>query len=48
VELSQGGHVKNPALQHYLNRLSSLLFVLELAENKAAGAQTTPAAREDQ
>ena len=48
VELSRGGHVKNPALQQYLNRLSSLLFVLELAENKAAGAQTTPADREDQ
>lgn len=48
VGLSQDGHVKNPALQQYLNRLSSLLFVLELAENKAAGVQTTPAAREDE
>jgi cob(I)alamin adenosyltransferase len=46
VKLSRDGHVKNPALHHYLNRLSSLLFVLELAENRAAGAQTTPAARE--
>jgi cob(I)alamin adenosyltransferase len=47
VELSHDGHVKNPALQQYLNRLSSLLFVLELAENKVAGARTTPAAPED-
>jgi cob(I)alamin adenosyltransferase len=46
VELSRDGHVKNPALQQYLNRLSSLLFVLELVENGAAGAQTTPAARD--
>jgi cob(I)alamin adenosyltransferase len=43
VELSQQRLVKNPALQQYLNRLSSLLFVLELAENKAAGKNTTVA-----
>jgi cob(I)alamin adenosyltransferase len=29
--------LENAALLHYLNRLSSLLFVLELLENKAAG-----------
>ena len=43
VELSHNGHVRNPALQQYLNRLSSLLFVLELAENRAAGLNTTSA-----
>jgi len=46
VELSHDGQVKNPALQQYLNRLSSLLFVLELAENGAAEARTTRASRE--
>ncbi len=35
----------NPAIQRYLNRLSSLLFVLELIENRAAGKATTPARR---
>ncbi len=29
--------VENPALLQYMNRLSSLLFVLELLENQAAG-----------
>ena len=43
VELSQDGQVNNPALQQYLNRLSSLLFVLELVENQAAGRSTTTA-----
>jgi cob(I)alamin adenosyltransferase len=41
VELHDQGGVDNPALQQYLNRLSSLLFVLELVENKAAGANTS-------
>ena len=41
VELHSQGGITNPALQQYLNRLSSLLFVLELAENKAAGQATT-------
>jgi cob(I)alamin adenosyltransferase len=41
VELLSEGGVTNSALQQYLNRLSSLLFVLELAENKAAGRSTT-------
>ncbi|HET6845301.1 MAG TPA: cob(I)yrinic acid a,c-diamide adenosyltransferase [Anaerolineales bacterium] len=41
VDLHDQGAVNNPALQQYLNRLSSLLFVLELAENKAAGRPTT-------
>ena len=43
VELHLAGGVSNAVLQEYLNRLSSLLFVLELAENKAAGAATTMA-----
>jgi cob(I)alamin adenosyltransferase len=41
VELRDTDRVTNPAIQQYLNRLSSLLFVLELAENKAAGRSTT-------
>lgn len=43
VELHNEASTTNAALQQYLNRLSSLLFVLELAENKAAGAPTTMA-----
>ncbi len=41
VELHDEQEVLNPDLQRYLNRLSSLCFVLELLENKAAGNQTT-------
>jgi len=41
VELHDEQKVSNPDLQRYLNRLSSLCFVLELLENKAAGHQTT-------
>jgi cob(I)alamin adenosyltransferase len=41
VELFDLDELSNPDLQRYLNRLSSLCFVLELAENKAAGHQTT-------
>jgi cob(I)alamin adenosyltransferase len=43
VELSDADKTANPALQQYLNRLSSLLFVLELLENQAAGKPTTRA-----
>jgi cob(I)alamin adenosyltransferase len=43
VELFDTDEIKNPALQKYLNRLSSLLFVLELIENQAAGKSTTKA-----
>jgi cob(I)alamin adenosyltransferase len=43
AELFDGGAISNPALQQYLNRLSSLLFVLELIENQAAGKATTQA-----
>jgi cob(I)alamin adenosyltransferase len=41
VELFDLNELSNPELQRYLNRLSSLCFVLELLENKAAGHQTT-------
>jgi len=41
VELYDTEEVVNPDLQRYLNRLSSLCFVLELLENKAAGHQTS-------
>ena len=41
VELFDAGELTNPDLQRYLNRLSSLCFVLELLENKAAGHTTT-------
>ena len=43
VELLQPDRTANAALQQYLNRLSSLLFVLELIENRAAGKPTTQA-----
>ena len=41
VELFDSGEITNPDLQRYLNRLSSLCFVLELLENQAAGHNTT-------
>jgi cob(I)alamin adenosyltransferase len=41
VELFDSGEIKNLELQRYLNRLSSLCFVLELIENEAAGKNTT-------
>lgn len=40
VDLFDRKEIVNPDLQRYLNRLSSLLFVLELLENKAAGSST--------
>jgi cob(I)alamin adenosyltransferase len=45
VELSHKRQVTDRALQQYLNRLSSLIFVLELLENSAAGKSTTRARR---
>jgi cob(I)alamin adenosyltransferase len=41
VELFDLGEIANPDLQRYLNRLSSLCFVLELLENQSAGKSTT-------
>ncbi len=40
VMLFDDGEITNPDLQRYLNRLSSLCFVLELLENKSAGKKT--------
>lgn len=41
VELLAAKEIANPDLVPYLNRLSSLCFVLELVENVAAGKDTT-------
>jgi len=41
VSLFDDEEVINPDLQRYLNRLSSLCFVLELLENETAGKKTT-------
>lgn len=41
VELIEAKEISNPDLPRYLNRLSSLCFVLELVENAAAGKATT-------
>jgi cob(I)alamin adenosyltransferase len=41
VELFDLGEITNPDLQRYLNRLSSLCFVLELLENQSAGKSTS-------
>ena len=41
VELFDAHELSNPELLRYLNRLSSLCFVLELVENAAAGKNTT-------
>jgi cob(I)alamin adenosyltransferase len=38
--------IENADLLHYMNRLSSLCFVLELLENQAAGKQTPSLAKE--
>ncbi len=44
VELFHQGGLENPHLLAYLNRLSSLCFMLELLENQHAG-QSTPLAK---
>ncbi len=41
VELADAKILTNPDLGPYLNRLSSLCFVMELVENQAAGHKTT-------
>jgi cob(I)alamin adenosyltransferase len=41
VEMFDTDGLSNPDLQRYLNRLSSLCFVLELLENQSAGHKTT-------
>jgi len=40
AEWLTAGEIKNPAILQYLNRLSSLCFVLELLENQSAGHDT--------
>ena len=40
AELLDAGELENKELLRYLNRLSSLCFVLELAENQFAGKET--------
>ena len=39
--------IENPELLHYLNRLSSLCFVLELYENQASGVASPTLARQE-
>lgn len=43
VALAAAAHAINPEVLRYLNRLSSLLFVLARAEDRAAGAAPRPA-----
>jgi len=43
VALSHAGHLDNPQVLRYLNRLSSLLFMLARAEDRASGAAITRA-----
>ncbi len=45
VHLLHDGLIENPELCRYLNRLSSLLFALELRENALAGAAAPTLAR---
>ena len=47
AELLQRGDVQNGDLLRYLNRLSSLLFVLELKENQGTGKQNPTLAKTD-
>lgn len=46
VELSHNGWVQNQALMRYLNRLSSLIFVLEIYENMLGGFQQSTLAKD--
>jgi cob(I)alamin adenosyltransferase len=46
AELLDSGEIENKVLLHYLNRLSSLCFVLELFENQQSGKPTTLAKEE--
>ncbi len=47
AELLHRGGISNPELLRYLNRLSSLLFILELRENQAAGKSNPTLAKSD-
>ena len=46
AELTQQGKLENPHLLAYLNRLSSLVFLLELLENQYAGQSTRMAKKQ--
>lgn len=46
AELLHSGEIENPYLLQYLNRLSSLCFILELLENRASGKFTPSFAKE--
>ena len=46
AQLSHDGTIENPELLRYLNRLSSLCFVLELHENRLWGKEKPTLARE--
>ena len=46
AQLIHSKKLENPELLHYMNRLSSLCFVLELLENQTAGIDHTTIAKE--
>ncbi|MBP1703577.1 MAG: ATP/cobalamin adenosyltransferase, partial [Chloroflexi bacterium] len=46
AQLFHNLEIENPEILRYLNRLSSLCFVLELFENQAAGLDTPTLAKE--
>ncbi|MGA7672086.1 MAG: cob(I)yrinic acid a,c-diamide adenosyltransferase [Nitrolancea sp.] len=46
VRLSHDGEIDNPEVLAYLNRLSSLLFILARFEDREAGKTSTPAKHE--
>jgi cob(I)alamin adenosyltransferase len=48
AELLQRGDVENIQLLRYLNRLSSLLFMLELRENQALGTERPTLAKDQE
>jgi cob(I)alamin adenosyltransferase len=45
VKLHHDGEIENSELIRYVNRLSSLLFVLEFIENSASGIAKTSLAK---
>lgn len=47
AELQHSGEIENPDILRYLNRLSSLCFVLELWENQLDGKPNPTLAKED-
>ena len=47
AELSSRGDIQNPDLLSFMNRLSSLLFLIELYENQFAGKTIPTLAKKD-